>query len=346
MAEGRRVRVGIVGLGGNGRAHLECHSRLEQSEVVALCDRNEERLRRAGQEFGVETLYTGDEIYAHPGIEAIGIHTGDDDHRGPFIQAVQAGKHVLVEKPLANTEQDVLDMVAAADAADPPLKIQVGYVLRFNPLFEALHRAARDGRLGNIYYMEADYIHNLVHQVHKTDRPTDKNWYLEREHPMVGGGSHQLDLLRWLSGKQVVGVRAYANHFAFPAMRNDDCAVALYRFEDGSIAKVAALYGPRCQRPPVCNLRLYGTNGTVERDQIAVSASEEDVHPAFAPVPAESIEGHPFDNEIADWLNAILEDRPPRTGIHDGANSTLAALMAVRAVSEGREVSVPVLRAE
>jgi len=339
------VRVGFVGLGRNGLAHARAHRELGRSEIVALCDRNPEALRAAGKLLGVERLYTGDDFYADPDVEAISIHTGDPYHREPFLRALEAGKHILIEKPLANSEGDVYEMVAAARRAPATLKIQVGYILRFNPVFEAIQRAAREGRLGDIYYMEADYIHNLLCQAEQTDPHTGRNWYLEEELPMVGGGSHALDLLRWISGKEVAAVSAYARRAAFPAMRHEDCQVALYRFADGSIAKVAALYAPRCARPPMSNLRLYGTRGTVERDAIALSKDESDVHPAFRPVAAEGVAGHPFHDEIADcdWLDAIVQDRPPRIGLLDGANSTLATLCAVRAAREGTQVAVPVL---
>jgi len=342
-ASERKVRVGLVGIGRNGLAHARAHRELGRSEIVALCDRNPEALRAAGKRLGVERLYTGDDFYADPDIEAVSIHTGDPHHREPFLRAIEAGKHVLIEKPLANTEEDVHRMVAAARRAPAGLKIQVGYVLRFNPVFEAIQRAAREGRLGDIYYMEADYIHNLLVQAEQTDPHTGRNWYLEDELPMVGGGSHALDLLRWISGKEVVAVSAYARRAAFGAMRHEDCHVALYRFADGSIAKVAALYAPRRARPPWNNLCLYGTRGTVERNRIALSKDDADVHPAFRPVAAEALAGHPFHDEIADWLEAIVADRPTRIGLLDGANSTLATLCAVRAAREGTQVAVPVL---
>lgn len=163
---------------------------------------------------------------------------------------------------------------------------------------------------------------------------------------MVGGGSHALDLLRWISGKEVVRASAYSNHFTFLEMRSDDCQVALFQFEDGSIAKVAALYGPRCEMAPCYNLRLYGTNGTVDRDRIAISSSTADVHPAFEQIDAPRVRGHPYGPEIEDWLDAITNDRPTRTPLHDGANSTLATLRAVQAACEGRAVEVAVLAAE
>lgn len=341
---GRRVRVGIVGLGHNGLAHAQAHQRLGRSEVVALSDRREDRLLQAGQTLGVRRLYGDDAIFADPEVEAISIHTGDDQHLEPFCRAVAAGKHVLVEKPLANREEDILAMAEAARRADPSLKIQVGYILRFNPVFAAIRDLARAGELGDLYAMEADYVHNLLYQRQQTDPVTGRNWYLEEELPMVGGGSHPLDLLRWISGKEVVRVRAYANHVAFPEMQHDDCMVALFGFDDGAIAKVAALYGPRCAMAPYYNLRLYGTRGTVERDQVALSRSPEEMHPEFAPVAADRVQGHPYEAEIEDWLEAILADRPTRTPLLDGANSTLATLRAVRSAREDRELEVPVLR--
>jgi len=337
-----KTTVGIVGLGHNGIAHGRAHLALGRSRLAALCDLSRDRLEHAGRELGVEALYTDVEAFlTHPDVDAVSIHTGDAQHRDPFVRALAAGKHVLVEKPLANTEEDVRAMVDAARGADPALKIQVGYILRFNPLFEAIHHLAREGQLGEIFHMEADYVHNLLYQAGQVDEVTGRNWYLEQELPMVGGGSHPLDLLRWISGKEVTRVCGYANHTAFPAMRHDDCQVALFQFADGAIAKVAALYGPRCPMAPYYNLRVYGTKGTVEKDTVALSKSPDDVHPPFVPIEAERDGGHPYGPEIADWLAAIADNRPVRTNLYDGANSTIATLCAVRAVEKGAPVDVP-----
>ena len=340
----KKIRVGFVGLGHNGIAHIQNHVELGKSEVVALCDQNRQRLEGAGAKFGVTALYQGDEIFADQSIDAISIHTGDDQHVEPFVRAMEAGKHVLVEKPLANSEEDVHEIVRARDSALPELKVQVGYILRFNPVYERLYQIAGEGGLGDLYYMEGDYIHNLLYQAKQSDAVTGRNWYLEEEIPLVGGGSHPLDILRWVSGKQIVRTWTYSTSVAFPEMASDDCQVALFQFEDGSIAKVAALYGPRCAMAPYYNIRFYGTRGTVDRDQIALSAGEDEMHPEFRPIEAERVQGHAYSPEIEDWLDSIIEDRQPRTPLHDGANSTLATLCAARAAREGRQVEVPVLR--
>lgn len=119
------VKVGFVGLGHNGLAHVEAHLHPGKSRIVALCDRSPERLREAGQRFGIQRLYTDEGFFDDPEIEAVSIHTGDDDHCDPFTRAIKRGLHVLVEQPLANTEQDVLAMVEAHRRARAGLKVQV-----------------------------------------------------------------------------------------------------------------------------------------------------------------------------------------------------------------------------
>jgi predicted dehydrogenase len=339
------IRVGLIGLGHNGIAHVEAHRRVGKSEIVALCDVNPARLEEVSQRFGIRRTYrSAEELCAEADVEAVSINTGDQFHVEPFRAAVGHGKHVLVEKPLANSREQVETMVAAARSADPTLKLAVGYILRFNPVFEAVHDLCHRGQLGQIYYMEGDYIHNLLYQAKQTDTFTGVNWYLEYERPMVGGGSHPLDLLRWFSGAQVVEVSGYSNRVAFPAMRHDDCQVALFRFDTGAVAKVAALYAPRLGMPPYYNLRVYGTRGTVERDQAAIAKDEEEAHPGFQPVRADRIAGHPYEPEVEDWLDAIREDRSPRCDLFDGANSTIATLVAAEAIAAGKTLPVPVYR--
>lgn len=134
----------------------------------------------------------------------------------------------------------------------------------------------------------------------------------------------------------------YAVHKAFPEMHDSDCQAALFRFDTGAVAKVAALYAPRPGMTPFYNLRVYGTLGTVERDQVALAQDIEDIHPEFLPVTADGVDGHPYEPEIKDWLEAIRLDRSPRCAFFDGANSTAATLVAVQAIAEGRALPVPV----
>jgi predicted dehydrogenase len=337
------IKVGFIGLGHNGIGHIEAHRRVGKSEISALCDINLERLKFASEKFGIDKTYTSaEELCKQEDIQAVSINTGDQFHMEPFLIALENNKHIFVEKPLANAIDQVDMMITYAHSADPDLKIAVGYILRFNPVFEAIYDICRSGKLGQIFYMEGDYIHNLLYQANQTDTFTNVNWYLDYEKPLVGGGSHPLDLLRWFSGANVVEAMGYSNRMGFPEMKEDDCQVALFKFDNGAIAKVNASYAPRMGMAPYYNLRIYGTKGTIERDQIAISKDENDLHPEFKTIEADRISGHPYDKEVEDWLDSISENRSPRCDLYDGANSTIATLVAVEAIKLGIPLPVSV----
>jgi len=330
------TKVGFIGLGHNGIGHIEAHKRVGKSEIVALCDMNPERLKSASEKFGIEKTYSSaEELCKQEDIDAVSINTGDQFHMEPFLSALENEKHIFVEKPLANAVDQVEMMTAYARSASPDLKIAVGYILRFNPVFEAIYDICRSGEIGQIYYMEGDYIHNLLYQANQTDTLTGVNWYLEYEKPIVGGGSHPLDLLRWFSGAQVIEAMGYSNRIGFPDMREDDCQIALFKFDSGAIAKVTASYAPKMGMAPYYNLRIYGTMGTIERDQVAISSDENDIHPEFKTIEADRISGHPYDREVEDWLDSIIENRIPRCDLYDGASSTMATLVAAEAIKLG-----------
>jgi predicted dehydrogenase len=340
------LNIGFVGLGHNGVAHMKTHLALGRSNVVALCERNAERLAEASALAPDAKATTGDEIYTDPDVDAISVHTGDGFHVEPFVRALEAGKHVFVEKPVANSLEQIAEMYRAWRDTDRSQVVAVGYVLRWNPVFEAVARLCHSGRLGTVYYLEGDYIHNLVCQKDQADPTTGRNWYLEEERPMVGGGSHPLDLLRWFTRQEVIEVSAYGAHQAFPEMHNEDCQVALFRFDGGAIAKVAALYGPITAMAKAYNVRVYGTEGTTDRDQVALRQDANDVHPEYGPVCDEQVAGHPYDGEIVDWIDSIEQGREPRVPFWDGANSTIATLSAVEALRQGRPQAVPHVSSE
>jgi UDP-N-acetyl-2-amino-2-deoxyglucuronate dehydrogenase len=341
-----KPKIGFVGLGHNGIAHIEAHRRLGKSLVAAVCDKNPDLVSKTRKTFQVEHGFSSTEkMLEAVELDAVSIHTGDEYHVGPFLSAGACKKHLFVEKPVANSIEQLERMIEGYHSWGRDLKVAVGYILRFNPVYTKIYEHCRRGDLGRIYYLEGDYIHNLFYQREKRNPRTGANWYLEHEQPMVGGGSHPLDLLRWFTGREVLEVTSLGTHAAFPEMRAEDCQVSLFRFADGTIAKVAALFGPMREMPSYNNLRIYGTRGTVEKDTIALCQKSGEVHPEFRPVEADRIKGHPYDAEIDDWLDAIEKKREPVCSFLDGARSTLACLKAVEALKmqETRTAAVPPL---
>ena len=145
----------------------------------------------------------------------------------------------------------------------------------------------------------------------------------------------------------------YSNRFAFPEMQQDDCHVCLYCFEDGSIAKVSALYGPRCAMAPFYNLRVYGTKGSLQSEFTdnrpgevrVVLDGPEGPERTTTPFEAErdkSVYGHgaAVIRYMRHFQQCLDEDREPSPGVLDGAKSVAAGVAAWESVRTGEPVEV------
>ena len=194
-----KVGIGVIGLGRNGSSFLPIYKKHPNAELVGISDLNPENLARLGSEFEVPVASTDyHDLLKRDDIQVISIHTPDHLHTQPFVDALKSGKHVFVEKPMANSIPDLREMVGAARSSDR--KTLVGQILRFNPLFQRIKEMIANGDLGEIFYAEGDYIHDLRYQTRQTDPLTGGNRYLEAECPIVGGSVHPVDLLRWFVG--------------------------------------------------------------------------------------------------------------------------------------------------
>lgn len=316
----KEINVGIIGVGKNGSAFARAYQACEYTRIAAVCDTDQELAREIAQRHGAAHVYQDLSIIDRADLDLISIHTPDHQHAEPVVRALKAGKHVFVEKPLADTLEDLRRIVTAARAA--PGKVMVGHVLRFNPIFRAIKEMVDEGQLGKLFYVEGDYIHDLRWQ---------SGWNLTNELPMVGGGCHPIDLLRWFAGN-VSEVQAYGNHEAFPEMTNDDCVVGILRFVNGCVGKVSAMYGPRAPMAPLYNIAAYGTHGTVVRDQVCLNNMD-----LFMQIPL-AYTGHPYDPEVAHFADCILNDRIPLVSVLDGANAVAVALAIQEAFRTGQAV--------
>jgi len=321
------VGVAVIGLGHNGRAFCRAYAQHPAARLMAVCDRDPERLRAAAYEHEAEG-YGDYSFLQRDDIHAVSVHTPDHLHAEPFLRALAAGKHVFVEKPFANSLEDIGRMLAAAQKSDRVT--MVGQVLRFNPVFRAVKQWVEAGVLGDLFYLEADYLHDLRYQ-----RELEP-WKLSEEIPIVGGGCHPLDLLRWLAG-EIEEVFAYSNHIAYPEMTQPATVVSTYRFAGGAVGKVTVLYGCVNPMPQLYNLGVFGTRGTVVRNRLSLDGLHEWME--LPPPPP----GHPYEPEVAHFLDCILHARPPLVDAREGAKTAAAALCAAESARSGRPVKVPAL---
>ncbi|SDI19132.1 Gfo/Idh/MocA family protein [Paenibacillus naphthalenovorans] len=189
-------RIGIIGCGGIATGkHMPALKNQPNAEMVAFCDIVEERAQDAAKKYGTEDakVYTDyRELLADRSIDIVHVCTPNDSHADISIASLEAGKHVMCEKPMAKTAADARRMVEAAKRTGK--KLTIGYQNRFRPDSQYLKRVCSDGELGDIYFAKA-------HAIRRRAVPT---WgvFLDEEKqgggPLIDIGTHALDLTLWM----------------------------------------------------------------------------------------------------------------------------------------------------
>jgi len=247
-----KVRFGVIGLGWFGEFHADVIASLPHAELTALCTRTESRLDELSQKFAVEQSYTDyRELLSNPDIDAVTIATMWDQHVEPTLAALDAGKHVFLEKPMASTVEDCQRICDAAKHA--PGKLMIGHVCRFNPRYASAKREIDAGRIGKIVALAAR--RNIPAQW--------TNEILNKIGPIVGDSIHCTDIMLWLTGAKVVS--AYAQTVDVRGLKHPDIGQTMYRFDSGATATLEAVWCMPDGSPFDIDERLevIGTEGVI-----------------------------------------------------------------------------------
>lgn len=253
------LTVGIVGFGGAGIAQLEHFNNIRNSRVVAIFDPHKSAIKRAGS-VAPRVLATDnfDEFMAS-GINTIAVCSPDRTHAEYVVAALQAGKHVVCEKPLTDS-LDGCSRMLKAEARAKSVVAAVQHQMRFLPVHVEMRRLIKSGKLGKISYIEGYYVHNLTSRAYLYD-----NWrFTDNATPLVYSGCHFVDLLRWLLQDEVEEVTGMSNNIAFPEYPESDLNVLLFRFRSGVVGKVVVAFG--AARPQDHSVRVYGSEMSIENN--------------------------------------------------------------------------------
>jgi predicted dehydrogenase len=242
------VKLAYIGAGSIAQSHLRAVSDVKEIEVVAVADIVRERAEQTAKQWGIPHVYEDyREMLAVEDIEAVSVCTYNQAHRAPTVDALHAGKHVLVEKPMAATLEDAAAMTRAAHETGNILMVAVW--TRFSPLRQAAKAIVDAGTLGDIYYAEtvaarrcgmpggtfirketaglgttADIgVYCLDEALHLMDFPK----------PVAVSAIANNTLSK--SYKPLLGVRHWGGEFSPERLNVEDFGVALVRFENGAV---------------------------------------------------------------------------------------------------------------
>jgi len=261
----KKIRCAVIGLG-MGRGHVRGYQSHPAAEVVALADLDETRLAQAGTEFGVSRLYTdARRMLREEALDVVSIATPNKFHKPLTLAALEAGCHVLCEKPMALNAREARSMLAAAERAGR--RLMINFSFRFTDQALALKREVEAGTLGEIYFGRT-----VWHR--RRGIPRFGGWFGHKEvaggGPLIDLGVHRLDLALWLMGYPraawVLGATydpiasrlARARKARFDV---EDLAAAMIRFENGASLVLEASWASNQRENELMETRLYGTNG-------------------------------------------------------------------------------------
>ena len=221
MGTTTKTKFAVIGLGWFGEKHCEALAAIPGAQIYALCTRTESRLNEIAARFEVKHTYTDyRELLKNPEVEVVNVVTMWDQHTAPVLAALEAGKHVFLEKPMASTINDCQAIVTAAEKSKG--FFMVGHICRFNPRYAAAKQEIESGKIGKILSLYAR--RNIPASV--TDGLLDKIG------PIIGDGVHDTDLMLWYTGARVE--TAYAQTTRMRDRKYPDLGWTMYRFDSGA----------------------------------------------------------------------------------------------------------------
>lgn len=328
-----KLNIGVIGAGSISEYHLGPYANNPETAIYAICDLNEERAKLKAEKYGVVKIYTDyRDLLADPAVDAVSICTWNNSHAEISIAAVEAGKHVLVEKPLCKTVEEAERVEQAVKKSGKVL--QVGFVRRYASNTQILNRFLQAGELGEIYYAKATCLRRLGNP---------GGWFSDIERsgggPLIDLGVHIIDLCWYLMGKPKVksvsgnvynklGNRSNIQNLSFykasdyDASNNtvEDLANAIIRFENGASLMVDVSFTLHAQKDEI-SVKLYGDKGgaEIEPELFIVTENHDtilNVTPQVDHLSFDFISG--FQSEINHFIDSCMGRKETLSPVEDG----------------------------
>jgi predicted dehydrogenase len=328
------VRVAVLGAGSIAQVvHLPILSRMRGVQVAAVADRDAHTARTIAQRFEVPLVATSFEEVLTDDIDAVVVCTPSNRHEDQVRAALQAGKYVLCEKPLALTAKGVESLLKEKGAEE---RLMVAMNQRFRPDAVALRQFVAGGELGNVHYLRTGWLNRY--------RPRGRTWR-DRKATAGGGafmdlGLQMLDVAMWILGFPEPE-RVTAHMYAGPESEVEDSAVVVVRLAGDRLVNLECTWNLLAQRDRQY-LHLLGSNGSGSLSPLAVfkqmPAGLVEVTPQI-PAARENLFTASYRNELSQFVDVVRGERtpdPPREHL------VLMRLVeaAYRSATERREIEL------
>ena len=337
-----KIGLGVIGAGTWGEAHARIFSSHPGARLVAVCDVAAEKARDIASKYGAPRTYIDfHELMRDPEVQAVGIATPDFLHKEPFIAACQAGKSILMEKPLATSYEDLLAMKKAYQGSK--VRVMVDFHARWNPPLTVAFDDIRAGKLGSLlsFYYRLNNPVWVPTKMLSWSRSSSILWFL---------GSHTVDTLRFLSGSEVRRVYSVSRSEVLTRLGIPvpDIYQSILEFDSGVIATIENCWALPNTIPHWNDIKLnvLGSKGMFNMDltnnqTIERFTEEKADHPDVLIMPV--VHGKPMGfayESIRDFVDRLVSGKEFLASFDDGYRVSSVLLSIMRSAEKRIPVEV------
>lgn len=342
MAKQQHYGVGIIGTGWVAGAHIDTFKKIEGCHVTAICSRDKARAVAKGKAHGVDvTAYDNVAAFLkHPGLDIVVICTPHPNHPAETIAAARAGKHIVIEKPVALDRASLRKMVAEVKKAG--VVTSVCFELHWIGVAKNIKALINKGAIGNLFYGEASYFHGIGPWYGQY------SWNIKKA---IGGdalltaGCHALDALIYFMDSPVVEVSGFSNTSPKNPLKYeyDPNSVAILKFANGAIGKVATSI--ECRQPYLFPILLQGDRGSIWNDQVSSLDWPGTPKDHWAKLPAAlpdsgDVNDHPYLGQLQYFVDCLRSGERPHNDLQAAAHVHEVIFAINEAIKSKRVVKV------
>jgi predicted dehydrogenase len=339
----KKFNVGIAGYGWVAGAHIAAINATSRARVTAVYSSRPLDSRALSAQYGgpVSTYTDYKAFLRHQGLDVVSICSYPHQHRGHAIAAAQAGRHLIIEKPLALSWKDCLAVAAAVKKAG--VKVCVCFECRYSSQFLATKAVLDQGLLGNLHYGEVDYYHGIGPWYGQFRWNTRKD---AGGSALLTAGCHALDALLLCMGNDVAEVSSYdtsSRSRIFEPYEYATSSVTILKFKSGRVGKCAAIVD--CLQPYYFHTHLVGSEGSLLDNKFHSMKLHTNRNAwstlAMKLLDSGDVADHPYQTQFEKFFESLSAGVPmPLTGLSDAMKSHEVIFAADKSAATGKPVRI------
>jgi len=313
----KKLGVAVIGTGQWGKNHARVYKELPSTELVAICDANPERARTIAAQYGVKAYSNSTQMLKDKAIEAVNVCTWSTILAKEALKALEAGKHVLVEKPMATNTQQAKKLVQTAHEND--LHLTVGFLMRFIPGLQSIRQSVENKKIGELVCATAKRVSHWPERIGDVGVVKDT-------------AIHDIDVMRFIYNEDPISV--YAKMGSMRIKKFEDYAHIMLTYKDGKSAFIESNWlTPYKTR----TLTVTGSDAIMRLDYITqdlwIEQQKESVQPRY---PFQE----PLKAELQHFVDCIMEKKKPLVTGEDGVRALEVATAAMHSSAKNKAIQL------